>query len=166
MSNFLKEYPVNFSRAELLRSITATNLNIDNSPISEEVELNLVRLAEALQKIRGAIFMRFGVERSIHVSSGYRCPDLNLAITGNPNSKSRHQKGLAADINVQGWSSFKTAEFIRDCMFGFEFHKVINEYGSWVHISLPELNESPLGKFITAKKVDGETKWLVGVRRA
>jgi len=159
----MKSYPANFSREELLRSITAINHGINNVPDSQEIEDNLTRLAFALQEIRDAILRQTGQERSITVSSGYRCPELNKAVTGNPNSKSRHMQGLAADITVQGWSSLKTARFIRSQMSGFNFHKTINEYNSWVHISLPKQGETPLCKLITAVRVDGETKWLPGV---
>ncbi len=160
----INHYPLNFSREELIRSVVAKNRNIDNSPKSNLVEANLNKLAWTLQTIRDQISAKTGVERPIHVSSGYRSQKLNAIVTGNPASVSRHMVGLAADITVDGWPPFQTTEFIRDNIPSLKFHKIINEFGSWVHISIPMENELPSKKFITATRMGGNTLWVSGVK--
>ena len=79
-----------FELSEFTRSATADKLHIDNT-IPEELIPNLKNLCEqVLEPLRE----HFGI--SVVISSGYRCPQLNKAVGGVPNSQ--HQKGEAADI--------------------------------------------------------------------
>lgn len=76
--------------SEFTRSATADKLHIDNT-IPEELIPNLKNLCEqVLEPLRE----HFGIP--VVISSGYRCPQLNKAVGGVPNSQ--HQKGEAADI--------------------------------------------------------------------
>jgi len=79
-----------FRLSEFTRSATADRLHIDNT-IPEELIPNLKNLCEqVLEPLRE----HFGIP--VVISSGYRCPQLNKAVGGVPNSQ--HQKGEAADI--------------------------------------------------------------------
>lgn len=160
----MREYPDNFSRGELLRSVTARRHGIDNTPVNEDVEDNLVQLAWTLQTIRDDIRNKTGAARPISVSSGYRCPRLNGVVTGSNAGKSRHMYGLAADIVVHGWTPYEAAVFISDHMPYLRFHKAINEYGEWLHLSIPHPNEHQSKKFLTADNPSGKrTRWRGGV---
>jgi len=150
-------YPSDFSRWEFVESHTASYMGIDNTPRFGIVELNMVNMAHALQKIRSTIFMNTGAERSISITSGFRCQGLNDEITKVTGSKSRHISGLAADIRVAGMSPEEVIDFVKDRMPDFRFHKMINEYDSWVHISFPHVGEAALCKFMNAKKENGKT---------
>ena len=57
---------------------------------------------DALQALRDVI------GKPVVVTSGYRCPAHNKTIGGAPNSL--HLSGMAADVKVEGVSSFKIAE--------------------------------------------------------
>ena len=79
-----------FDLSEFTRSATADRLHIDNT-IPEELIPNLKNLCErVLEPLRE----HFGIP--VVISSGYRCPQLNKAVGGVPNSQ--HLKGEAADI--------------------------------------------------------------------
>lgn len=82
----------NFTLEELTASDTAKARHIDNTPATPYVENLRVLCEEVLQPARDA----FG--KPIRISSGYRCPELNTAVGGVPNSY--HRVGLAADLQV------------------------------------------------------------------
>ena len=79
-----------FDLNEFTRSATADRLHIDNS-IPEELIPSLKNLCE---KVLEPLRQHFGTP--VVISSGYRCPALNRAVGGVPNSQ--HLKGEAADI--------------------------------------------------------------------
>lgn len=81
-----------FTLEELTASSTARDLGIDNTP-PQEFAPRLILLAQMLERIRAALG---GVP--IVVSSGYRCPVLNKAVGGVP--ESHHTLGYAADIEA------------------------------------------------------------------
>lgn len=83
-----------FTIEELTRSSTAERLHIDNKP-SEAVVGNLKRLAEQTLDPARAL-----LGSPIFVNSGYRCPQLNKAVGGVPNSF--HLQGRAADLDTRG----------------------------------------------------------------
>ena len=150
-------FPSHFTEAELTLSQTATRNGIDNTP-SDEIRLNLVRLAWFLESLRTKLNAHYG-KAVITVSSGYRCPELNKAIGGSETSA--HMKGLAADINVPGLKPIVVARFINNNMVEEGFDQVIHEFGRWVHIGLcegvPRLQE------LTAIKEDGRAVYKTGL---
>lgn len=147
-------YPPHFSKEELTRSQTATRNEIDNTP---DDEANLVRLAWFLESLRQRIRMNVDKRAFIIVSSGYRCPELNLIIGGSKTSA--HMKGLAADITCPSLTPLELAEFIRDNME--EYDQVIHEFGRWVHIGL----SSDVNRLqeLTAIKENGKTVYKTGL---
>lgn len=130
MKVFKSDY---FTLRELTRSATATRLGIDNTP-GDEIIGNLQLLCdEVLVPLR----RRFGLP--IHVSSGYRCPRLNKAVGGAPNSM--HMQGLAADITSL-YDIPSVNKNLLSCLLGsnLPFDKVIIEKPDeemrpdWIHV--------------------------------
>ena len=116
----------NFTLEELIASQIAARQGIDNDP--NDIQLsNLRRLAYMLQELRDM----FGVP--IFINSAFRCKRLNDAV-GSKDS-SQHLKGCAADIRVSGHAPDEVVKRILES--GISFDQVINEYDSWVHISVP-----------------------------
>lgn len=129
----------NFTLAEMTASQTAERRGIDNTPNASAIA-NLTRLAALLEQVRTA------VGKPIIVTSGYRSPELNLAI-GSTN-RSQHPLGCAADIKVPGMTP---REVIEACMKAdIPYHQIIEEFGSWTHISVPNSpSEEPRKQALT-----------------
>ena len=119
-----------FSLDELTHSNKAYELGIDNYPSPDEV-INLGRLANKLEEVRAIL------NKPIHITSGYRCLELNRAIGSSDTSQ--HVKGCAADFQVNGLTPSEIIGLIiRNNM---EFDQIIEEHlggKSWVHISVPD----------------------------
>ena len=98
------------------------------------------------------------------VTSGYRSPEVNAAIGGS--ATSAHCKGFAADFEVLGMDNKELALWIRDNLkftqLILEFYKEGIPDSGWVHCAFDrnDLKEQVL----TATKVDGKTKYLVGIQ--
>ena len=117
-----------FTLSEFVRSETAANKHIDNTP-SPEVVSNLRALCRnVLESARVA----FGAP--IYITSGYRCLLLNAAVGGKITSQ--HLRGEAADLQVQGVKNLR------------KLYKVIKDHGvfdqllfesngttKWIHVS-------------------------------
>lgn len=129
-----------FWRSEFLRSDTATRLGIDNTPPAGAlVNIELV-LAPGLQRVRNLL----GVP--VHITSGYRCRELNRAI--HASDKSQHLEGLAADIIAPDFGTALTvARELLQHSADIRFDQLIHE-GSWVHVSFSP--RSPRAEALTA----------------
>ena len=118
-----------FTINELTRSSTALRKKINNSP-TEEVKNNLIELVD---KILDPVREKWG--KPIIVSSGYRCPTLNVAVGGAKNSQ--HTTGEAADIHTVEDTvaeNKKLFEVIKSR--GLPFNKLIKEYNyNRIHVS-------------------------------
>jgi hypothetical protein len=98
-ADFNQNLSDNFRLSEFTASRTANRLGIDNAPGEREVD-NLKRLCRLfLQPVR-----EFYGEPVV-ITSGYRCPKLNEAVGGVPDSL--HQTGEAADFYVAGGPNAK-----------------------------------------------------------
>ena len=95
MADLNQNLTKNFFLRELLVSQTAVRKGIkEQFNPGDEIVKNLTALcANVLQPLRDQLRL------SLSVSSGYRCERVNLAIGGV--TKSQHQFGQAADINVK-----------------------------------------------------------------
>lgn len=82
-----------FELNEFIRSDTAKQRGIDNTPSFEIVDHIEELIAKILEPLREA----YG--KPITISSGYRCPKLNQAVGGV--ATSAHKVGYAADIKVK-----------------------------------------------------------------
>lgn len=123
----MKQISKNFTLEELVDSIIATNLKIDNTPSNDIVE-NLTRLAEnMLQPVRDLW------KSPIFVSSGYRSPKLNTAVGGSDNSQ--HLTGEAVDISVGNPAENKKL-FDLIVNSNIPFDQLVDEKNyQWIHIS-------------------------------
>lgn len=122
-----------FTFKELCHSNKAIVLKIDNTP-TQEVKENLAKVVDnILDKAREAL------GKPIHVTSGYRCLQLNRAVGGV--ATSQHIKGEAVDIQLGGRTIAENRslfEYIRD---NCEYDQLINEHNyAWVHLSFSEGN--------------------------
>ena len=122
-----------FDLNEFTRSTTADRLHIDNS-IPEELIPNLRNLC---QQVLEPLRQHFGTP--VVVSSGYRCPTLNKAVGGVPNSQ--HLTGEAADIVMP-----KLADVFYWLIGNTPFDQLgFESKGStkWIHVSCkPNLREN------------------------
>jgi len=137
----------NFSLAEL----TVTDQNIPNVPNETEVA-SLRSLAEMiLQPLRDAL------GKPVRVNSAFRSEAVNRAVGGT--ATSQHRLGQAADIHVPGMTSVEVAKKI--VALGLPFDQVIEEFGSWVHVSYgPRRRRQQL----TAVKRSGKTVYVQGIQ--
>ena len=144
----------NFSLNELTKSQTAERKGIDNTPSTEHQE-NLKSLCEMiLQPIRD----HFG--QVVSVSSGYRSPELCVAIGSS--TKSQHAKGEASDFEIFGISNKELADYIDQ---NLDYDQLILEYwkgedepnSGWVHCSYTNGNNRK--QYLRAYKENGSTKY-------
>lgn len=130
-----------FTLEELTFSQTAIRKGINNEP-SATIKSNLKVLANNLEKIREILLS------PIHISSGYRCAELNKAIGGS--AKSAHIDGYAADFTAP---KFGNPESIVRTLkrHGIKCDQCIME-GNWVHISFAPTMRN---QFLTATFKNG-----------
>lgn len=122
----------NFSLNEFTKSQTAERMGIDNTCPEDIVPKLSFMATQILEPLREKI------DKPILITSGYRCPELSVAIGSS--EKSQHCKGEAVDIEAIGLSTLHLAEMIIN---HFEFDQVILECyrkgdmnSGWVHCSL------------------------------
>ena len=120
---------LNFSLKELTASQTSERKGIDNTPTEEHIE-NLKLLCEnILQPTRD----EWGI---ISVSSGYRSPELCLAIGSS--ERSQHAKGQAADFECHRVDNKMLFEWITNEL---DYDQAILEFyngtpdSGWIHVS-------------------------------
>jgi zinc D-Ala-D-Ala carboxypeptidase len=117
-----------FTLEELSFSEAAARLGLDNTP-SLTVIANLKLLAVAMEKVRTRLR-----NRPIVVHSGYRSPEVNLAVGGV--ATSAHCSGLACDFVCPAFGT--PAEVALAILHSeIEYDQLILEYG-WVHVGLAE----------------------------
>lgn len=140
-----------FTLAEMTFSQTAARRGIPNDPPPSVVAALKTLCSEVLEPVR----VHF--DRPVRVSSGYRSPELNLAIGGSRSSQ--HCLGEAADITVPGVHVLDLAQWIQR---NLRFDQLIYEFGRWVHVSyrVGRLRRSEL----TARHIAGRTQYLEGLR--
>lgn len=123
-----------FTLAELTHSNTATRLDIDNTPLAEEIA-NLEILAEGLEQVRTKLD-----SSPILISSGFRCLELNRALKSKDTSY--HILGLAADFICPSFGNVhEVMRTLADS--SIQFQQLIIEFGRWIHVSFPKQGEKP-----------------------
>ena len=143
----------NFSLNELTKSQTAERKGIDNTPGPNHQE-NLKSLCEMiLQAVRDHF------AQVVSVSSGYRSPELCVAIESS--TQSQHAKGEAADFEIFGVSNKELADWINE---NLDYDQLILEYwkesdpnSGWVHCSYTD--GSNRKQYLRAYKENGSTKY-------
>tara|TARA_Y100000034_G_scaffold37170_1_gene45703 strand:- start:980 stop:1438 length:459 start_codon:yes stop_codon:yes gene_type:complete len=143
----------NFSLSELTKSQTAERKGIDNTPSAEHQESLKSLCTNVLQPIRD----HFG--RVVTVSSGYRSPELCIAIGSK--TTSQHARGEAADFEIFGVSNKELADYVH---YNLNYDQLILEYwnesdpnSGWVHCSFSEGKNRR--QYLKAYKENGKTKY-------
>ena len=113
-----------FTLDEFTFSQTAVRKGINNTP-SAIIVSNLTLLAHNLEKVRALLNV------PIHITSGYRCAQLNIAVGGS--NKSDHILGYAVDFTAPKFGTPK--DIIKAIIASdIQFSQIIFE-GTWVHLS-------------------------------
>ena len=135
-----------FTLAELTHSQAAARKGLKNDPDAAALESLQLLVRNVLDPLREAL------GRPITVSSGYRSPLVNRAVGGA--SSSQHVLGQAADIVVPGMHVTEVVARIR--ALGLPFDQLIDEFGSWVHVSHGPRNRR---QTLRARRTSAGTKY-------
>ena len=121
-----------FALGEFLRSGTAIKYGIDNTP---QQAIIIVRLTALCEQVLEPLRQHCGI---ITITSGYRCPRLNLAVHGVP--ASQHTLGEAADIFIPNEETLR--KYVLFITEQCEFDQLILEPRGaapgkhrWLHVS-------------------------------
>ena len=133
----------NFTLQELIKSDTAIRKGIDNNPNADQIE-KLKKLCEnVLQPVRD----QFG---RVKVTSGYRSPELCVAIGSSINSQ--HAKAEACDFEVIGVDNAEVADWVyKNCQTDqliLEFYTPGEPQSGWIHASWVEFQ--PRAQYLRA----------------
>ena len=142
----------NFSLQELTKSDTAIRKGIDNEPNADQID-KLKRLCEkVLQPVRD----HFG---RVKVTSGYRSPELCVAIGSSLNSQ--HAKAEAVDFECVGVDNAEVADWVHKNLetdqLILEFYTPGEPNSGWIHCSWIE--GTPRASYLHAYKSEGKTKY-------
>jgi hypothetical protein len=127
----------NFELLEFEKSTNASALGIYNKA-NENVIANLKNLCVfVLEPIRSEL-NKIDNKESIHISSGYRCFELNRAKSGAINSN--HLYGFASDIYARNTSSYALFTLIKEMVLSEKIKLTELFYeksgrSEWVHIA-------------------------------
>jgi len=142
----------NFTLQELIKSNTAIRKGIDNNPNADQVEKLKLLCERVLQPVRD----HFG---RVKVTSGYRSPELCVAIGSSINSQ--HAKAEAVDFECIGVDNAEVADWVH---LNLETDQLILEYytpgepnSGWIHASFVEFN--PRRQYMRAYREDKKTKY-------
>ena len=142
----------NFSLQELIKSDTAIRKGINNNPNAEQIE----KLKDLCENILQPVRDHFG---RVKVPSGFRSPDLCIAINSSVNSQ--HAKAEAADFEVIGTDNAELADWIyKNLNFDqliLEFYTPGEPNSGWIHCSYTP--DQPRKQFLWAYKSEGKTKY-------
>lgn len=120
-----------FFLSEFVASQTAARRGIDNSPPPVVISRLRDVTAPGMEIVR-----HICRDNVVHVSSGYRCSALNIAIGGVANSA--HLSGYAVDFTIPSYGHPAQIARILEAAHArgeIEYDQLIYEYQSWVHIS-------------------------------
>ena len=142
----------NFSLPEMTKSQTALRRGIDNTPTPDKIDPLTMLCEKVLQPVRDHF------DRPVTITSGYRSPELCMAIGSKPTSQ--HTKGQAADFEVPGVSNMEVAKWISE---NLEFDQLILECYTggntgWIHCSYVH---EPRKELLTYDRVNGYRKGLI-----
>lgn len=115
-----------FTLEEMTVSQTAARKGLDNTP-SPEVQARMRKTAQGLEGVRVVLG-----GAPIIISSGYRSPAVNAAVGGA--KASQHLTGEAVDFTAPRFGSVIDV-FNAIKSSGIKYDQLIQEFGSWVHIS-------------------------------
>lgn len=151
----------NFAPEEFLRSQKAADSLKDNDPtndiknIPNYAQLTAgMTLADKMQELRDAI------QKPFHITSAFRCAELNFATGGAPNSW--HQQFLACDFNIEGMEPHEAVLAIKDSKVSVD--KCFVERGC-VHIQTNQNDAKNRNFFGSAVKVNGQWKVIDSIKK-
>lgn len=137
-----------FTLEELTLSQEAAREGLKNIPNELQIEA-LTKLCETVMEP-----LRSRVKRPILVSSGFRSPTINRRIGGS--DRSQHCKGEAIDFNISGMTTTDVVKLI--IKMGLPFDQLIEEFGSWVHVSHSRTGPQR-GQVLKARRIGGKTQY-------
>lgn len=141
-----------FWLSEFLDSETAVRKGLDNTPPTAALANIRTFLAPGMQRIRECL----GVP--VHITSGYRSPEVNSAVGGAPNSQ--HMSGLAADFKAPTFGTPRAiALYLMQRLDELRIDQLIHE-GRWVHASFSFV---PRHEVLTAHFNGGSVTYSRGV---
>lgn len=150
-----------FHLSEFVRSETASRYEIDNTPAPAVIE-RLRNNARGMEQVRARLG---GV--AIHISSGYRCPELERAIVGPAFPRwcamhgravdetswieylknKAHPRGDATDFEAPAYGiPYAICRELEDCDIAFD--QLILEH-TWVHVGWAREGDSPRREVLT-----------------
>jgi len=130
----------NFTLEQLVFSQTAARKGIDNTP-SPEIIANLTNLCVNLLEPAREL-----LNAPIHIDSGYRCKELNVAVGGAATSE--HVLGHAADCIPQGWDLALAFDTLRTSDLPYD--QIIFECKEWIHLGMAADGVTPRREALTA----------------
>ncbi len=132
MSDMIDPLSEHFTWSEATHSETAIRLGIDNTP-PLSVRVNIRTTAAKMDRLR-----KF-VGKPVHVTSWYRCVELNRALRSRDNSA--HVQGWAVDFVAPSYGSTEQLfDLLAPLALDMRADQIIREFagsarGGWVHIS-------------------------------
>jgi hypothetical protein len=121
----------NFTLEELIFSQTAQRRGLSNTP-TKGILSNLINTAENMELVRNLL-----EGNPIIISSAYRSPDVNAAVSGSKHSQ--HMEGRAVDFTCPKYGTpDQIVHAIRNSLIDYD--QLILEFNAWVHISFAERN--------------------------
>lgn len=143
----------NFTLEEMTVTQEGTRRGIANIPDVREINYLRELCRNVLEPLREAL------GKPIVVSSGFRSQTINSMVGGAKTSD--HLYGRAADIIVPGYTPLAVAKKI--VAMNLPFKQVIEEFGSWVHVSIPEFGVEPKREQLTAIRHNGRVIYEKGL---
>lgn len=142
-----------FALSEFLYSETAARMGREIRPTQVEIQ-NLTRLClTVLEPLREAL------GRPLIITSGLRPAWLNIAIGGSKTSA--HMDGRAADLQVHGMAPIDVCKTVRRLQLPID--QCIHEFNQWTHLGIEVAGANLRAEYLTARVVDGRTKYEVGL---
>lgn len=146
-----------FSYQEFIKSQTAARKGIKNEPDDAQLYSMKMVCMNILEPIRTTF------ERPVIITSGFRSPELCVAIGSSTNSQ--HAKGEAADFEIPGVSNKEVADWIHENLPNdqliLEFFDGKDPNSGWIHCSHKPENR---GEYLIAyKDENNRTKYAPAI---
>jgi zinc D-Ala-D-Ala carboxypeptidase len=146
-----------FSYQEFIKSQTAARKGIKNEPDDTQLYNMKMVCMNILEPIRTTF------ERPVIITSGFRSPELCVAIGSSTNSQ--HAKGEAADFEIPGVSNKEVADWIHENLPNdqliLEFFDGKDPNSGWIHCSHKPENR---GEYLIAyKDENNRTKYAPAI---
>lgn len=138
-----------FTLEDFERSTTAKKLGIDNT-LPPELLNDAIDTAQFAERVRAVLSAKAGRDVPMIVSSGYRCPALNVARGGT--KRSDHMAMMAIDFIAPKFGSpFEIAKYLTTQLDALDIGQLAYEGingARWVHLSR-KMVDRPVNRVIT-----------------